>query len=49
MPSKNPRSVPRGWRRLLPVLLRVRLARWLIDKGNRWAEWIAPEIKEQDE
>jgi hypothetical protein len=41
--------VPRGWRRFLPVLARVRIAKWLIDTGNQWGAWIAPEIENEDQ
>lgn len=46
MHSKDRKNAPSGWRHFLPVLLRVRLAMWVIDTGNALGEWLAPEIKE---
>lgn len=46
MNTKNPSIVLAVWPRLLPLMTRLRIGRWLNDAGRNLGRWVAPEMAE---
>ena len=46
MNANGSKPVKRGWRRLLPLIVRATVSRWISGSAGWLADWITPELAE---
>lgn len=47
MNDSGSKPVKRGWRRLLPLIARATVSRWISGSAGWLADWITPELAEE--